>query len=98
MPSTPPWPALVAAAHTLPREMRANAPYVFHPERFRHVKAPTLLIGGSESPAFLAASLAAVHAALPHSRTVVLPGQQHMAMVAAPDLFAHEVLQFLAER
>jgi pimeloyl-ACP methyl ester carboxylesterase len=36
-----------------------------------------------------------VHAALPKSRLVVLPGQQHTAMNTAPELFVREVLQFL---
>jgi pimeloyl-ACP methyl ester carboxylesterase len=34
---------------------------------------------------------------LPNSRIVVLPGQQHIAMDTAPDLFVPEVLAFLAK-
>jgi pimeloyl-ACP methyl ester carboxylesterase len=40
-------------------------------------------------------STAAVAAALPHSQIVVMPGQQHIAMDIAPELFLHEVLTFL---
>jgi pimeloyl-ACP methyl ester carboxylesterase len=36
-----------------------------------------------------------VSAALPNSRVVVLPGQQHIAMDTAPDLFVREVVAFL---
>jgi hypothetical protein len=32
---------------------------------------------------------------LPDSGIVVMPGQQHIAMYTAPDLFLHEVLTFL---
>jgi pimeloyl-ACP methyl ester carboxylesterase len=38
-----------------------------------------------------------VHAALPSSRLVILPGQQHVAMNTAPDLFLNEVLTFVAD-
>ena len=37
------------------------------------------------------------HAALPNSRIVVLPDQQHIAMDTAPDLFVSEVQTFLIE-
>lgn len=40
----------------------------------------------------------AIHQALPHSRIAVLPGQQHVAMDTAPDLFVREVMRFLLER
>jgi hypothetical protein len=36
-----------------------------------------------------------VHEALSHSRIAVMPGQQHMAMNSAPQLFTGEVLKFL---
>ena len=32
---------------------------------------------------------------LPNCRTAVMPGQRHIAMYAAPDLFVHEVVTFL---
>lgn len=32
---------------------------------------------------------------MPHSRIAVLPGQQHVAMDTAPDVFLHEVMAFL---
>jgi len=48
-----------------------------------------------DSPHFLKAATKAVDDALPNSRTAVLPGQQHIAMYTAPDLFLHEVLAFL---
>jgi pimeloyl-ACP methyl ester carboxylesterase len=49
------------------------------------------------SPSFSKAAIEAVNRALPNSRIVVLPGQQHIAMDTAPDLFVREVLAFLAK-
>jgi pimeloyl-ACP methyl ester carboxylesterase len=37
------------------------------------------------------------HETLPNSRIVVLPGQQHIAMDTAPDLFVHTVQNFFLE-
>ena len=95
--ASPAFPARVAAAHTLPREMRAAERYRLEPARFKAVGAPTLLLLGGDSPAFFRAAIEAVHAALPNSRIVVLPGQRHIAMDTAPDLFAREASAFLSE-
>jgi pimeloyl-ACP methyl ester carboxylesterase len=95
--SSPAFPARVAAAHTLPRELRAHEAYRFEPERFKNLNVPTLLLLGGDSPPFFKAAIEAIHAAVPNSRIVVLPGQQHIAIDTAPDLFAREVLAFLAE-
>ncbi len=89
------WPERVAAAHTLPRELRAQERYRFIAERFRGLRTPTLLLVGGDSPSFLKAASEAVTAALPDSQTVVLPGQQHIAMDTAPDLFVREIITFL---
>jgi pimeloyl-ACP methyl ester carboxylesterase len=39
----------------------------------------------------------AVAAALPDSRILILPGQQHSAMYTAPELFVREVVNLLVE-
>jgi pimeloyl-ACP methyl ester carboxylesterase len=93
--SLPNWPNRVAAAHTLPRELQASGDYVFRPERWREMRAPTLLLLGGDSPVAFHVATHAVQQALPDSRTAVLPGQQHTAMNTAPDLFLAEVLRFL---
>ena len=51
MRSLPAWHARVAAAHTIPRELRAAEEYRFDPGRFGEIEAPTLLLIGGESPA-----------------------------------------------
>jgi pimeloyl-ACP methyl ester carboxylesterase len=91
------WPVRLAAAHTLPRELRAHQNYRFDAARFQSLATPTLLLRGGDSLSFFQASTEVIAAALPASRTVVLPGQQHTAMDTAPELFAREVLAFLAE-
>ena len=95
--ASPAFPARLAAAHTLPRELRTEEQYRLAPARFKAVGAPTLLLLGSDSPSFFKAGIEAVHAALPNSRIKVLPGQQHIAMDTAPDLFVREVSAFLSE-
>ena len=95
--ASPAFPARVAAAHTLPRELRTAEQYQLAPARLEAVGAPTLLLLGGDSPAFFKAGIEAVHAALPNSRIVVLPGQQHIAMDTAPDLFVREVSAFLSQ-
>lgn len=95
--SLPNWPERVAAAHTLPRELRAGEAYAPGPERFSRVTTPTLLLLGGDSPTFFQRATDAVSRALPHARRVLLPGQQHAAMNTAPDLFLREVFGFLQE-
>jgi pimeloyl-ACP methyl ester carboxylesterase len=89
------FPARVAAAHTVPRETRAEEEYRFEPERFKNLRIPTLLMLGGDSPAFFKTTIETWHATLPYSRITVLPGQQHIAMYTTPDLFGREVETFL---
>jgi len=91
----PAWANRVAAAHTIPREERANREYVFAPERFASLNVPTLLLVGGDSPAPFAAAAAALQSALPDCRTAVMPGQRHAAMDTGTDLFLAEVFGFL---
>jgi len=95
MRSLPAWQARMAAAHTIPRELRAPEAYRFDPERFAGLEIPTLLLIGGDSPATFEEAEKAVAQALPSSRILVLDGQGHVAMDTAPDLFTTEVLRFL---
>lgn len=92
------WRARVATAHTLPREMHAVEGYTFDPARFRALRTPTMLLVGGDSPPFLKAATEAAGAALPDSKIVSMPGQQHVAMHTAPELFTSLVVQFLMPR
>jgi pimeloyl-ACP methyl ester carboxylesterase len=93
--SSPAWPARVATAHTLPREMQAEKRYKFNAQRFRVLHIPTLILIGGDSPRFVKEACETLDSVLPNSRIGVMPGQQHLAMYTAPDLFLHEVLTFL---
>jgi pimeloyl-ACP methyl ester carboxylesterase len=93
----PVWQARVAAAHTLPREMLADEHYQFTPARFAKLNLPTLLLLGGKSPPLFKKAIELVHAALPNSRMVVMPGQEHATMNTAPELFTTEVMKFLLE-
>jgi pimeloyl-ACP methyl ester carboxylesterase len=93
--NSPAWPDRLATAQTLPRELRAHERYSFDARRFQQLAVPTLLLVGGDSPAFFRMGTELLHGTLPQSRVVVLPGQRHIAINTAPDLFAREVLAFL---
>ena len=92
---TPAWPVRVAAAHTLPREVRAQQQYRLDSHRFTELTTPTMLLLGGASPQSFKDAVDVVDTALPDSRIVDLPGQHHNAMDTAPELFVDEVLAFL---
>jgi pimeloyl-ACP methyl ester carboxylesterase len=85
--SLPAWQARVAAAHTIPRELRAVKAYRLDPERFGELGIPTLLLSGGDSPAALRKAGEAVEETLPDSRIGVMPGQGHAAMDTGTELF-----------
>jgi pimeloyl-ACP methyl ester carboxylesterase len=96
MRADPSWEARVAAAHTIPRELRIADAYDPDFERFATVRVPTLLLLGGDSPSFLVDPTRRLHASISESKLTVLPGQQHVAMNTAPDLFLDHVIDFLA--
>ena len=97
--SLPAWPARVALAPTISREMDAFESYVsnFDPARLNNLRTPTLLLLGGDSPALEKAAAEALDASLPDSRIVVMPGQAHIAQRTAPEVFAREVVRFLRQ-
>lgn len=90
----PSWPARVAAAPTLGREIRAVREGVDR-TLIRQVAAPTLLLVGAASPVALADDAHRLAAVLPAARVEVLSGQGHLAHRRAPALLAERVLAFL---
>lgn len=93
--ASPAWPARVAAAHTIPRELAAFAADAFEPGRAAKIRVPVLLLVGEHTPAGLRADPDIVAAALPDARIRVLGGQAHIAHLTAPETFAAELLSFL---
>jgi pimeloyl-ACP methyl ester carboxylesterase len=89
------WAVRLQNAPTIPRELRALEAYTFGPDAFSNLQTATLLLVGEESPPHELEEARGVAAALPDARVVVLPGQQHIAMHTAPELFVAEVVRFL---
>ncbi len=92
----PTWKARITLAPTIPRELTIERSYRFQPERFARFSIPTLLLLGGDSPRMFRQAIDMVNAALVTSRIVVMPGQQHVAMDTAPELFLKEVSGFLS--
>jgi pimeloyl-ACP methyl ester carboxylesterase len=59
------------------------------------VTVPTLLVTGERSGDPAAAEVETAAAALPDARVLVLEGQEHVADILAPELFAEHLLGFL---
>jgi pimeloyl-ACP methyl ester carboxylesterase len=94
----PTWAARVATVHTITREVRAFYDDGFDPERAARITVPVLLLVGTDTPDELRDDPETVAAALPNARIASLEGQQHIADVLAPELFAERLLEFLRER
>ena len=92
----PAWKVRITLAPTIPRELTIERSYRFQPDRFAQFSIPTLLLLGGDSPPVFRQTVDMVSAALPTSRIVVMPGQQHVAMDTAPELFLKEVIGFLS--
>jgi pimeloyl-ACP methyl ester carboxylesterase len=91
------WEVRLRNAPSLPRELRTEVNYLFEPYRFSDMHTPTLLLVGGDSPPRELENAKGVAAALPNARVSILPGQQHVAMYAAPEMFTNEIVQFLLE-
>ena len=89
--SSPAWAGRIAAAHTLPRELRSVDAYRLS-DQVSRLSIPVLLLLGGDSPPVFGRANAALESILPNSRTVVMPGQKHVAMDTAPDLLVGAVL------
>jgi pimeloyl-ACP methyl ester carboxylesterase len=94
----PAWPARVAAAPTIVRELRALTRVALDPVWAARITVPTLLLTGSDSRDPFAADVRAVAAALPDARVVVIDGQLHVADVLDPVGFAGHLAGFLRGR
>ncbi len=87
----PAWPARVAAAHTIPRELRAQVAYAPDPETLRTLRHQAILLLGAVSSRPMADATHRLAQALPDAKVVILPEQHHIAMDMAPALFVREV-------
>jgi pimeloyl-ACP methyl ester carboxylesterase len=96
----PDWGSRVAAAATIPRELRA-AEQVWkpNPNAYREFTTPTLLLLGSESPEWAKQATETATTLIRDSRVVILQGQGHIATATAAGgrLIAAEVAAFLGQ-
>jgi pimeloyl-ACP methyl ester carboxylesterase len=95
--ASPIWPHIVSLAPTMPAEFYALGSYRFDAARYRDARIPMLLIVGADSPQSLKLINQTLHRSAPDTRYVELPGQQHGANLAAPDLLAAEITKFIDE-
>ncbi|HET9519965.1 MAG TPA: alpha/beta hydrolase [Candidatus Limnocylindrales bacterium] len=93
--ASPLWAPRVAAAHTIPREVRAEEDYLPDWASFATVNARVLYVLGSASPEWARRGAELIASLVPRSRTAVLEGQGHMATVTAPELLAAEITRFV---
>jgi pimeloyl-ACP methyl ester carboxylesterase len=77
--------------------MAFDRAYRFDTDKFADFQRPTMLLLGGDSPPLFQQAIELVDSILPNSQVVILPGQQHIAMDTAPDLFEKEVSGFLLE-
>lgn len=90
--SSPRWPGrLLAEAHTIPRQWRAESSY----RDFACPAVPALLLVGTEGPWWALEGVQIVAAALPDARIVTLAGEGHDGCRTAPERIAAEFLAFL---
>jgi pimeloyl-ACP methyl ester carboxylesterase len=92
---SPTWPARVAAAETVVREMWAEAAEDAGPERYAAVRIPVLqIIGGDSQPVFTDGTWA-LDRRLANGRVVTIPGAKHAAHHTHAERFVAEVRAFL---
>ena len=86
-------PALEAIAHTLVYDASIVGDLELPTAKLRSVKAPTLVVYGSESPAFMGNAAKALAKALPDGHVRALDGQSHDIV---PTALAPVLLEFFA--
>ncbi len=92
----PVWPARVAAAHTIVRELGSEEASEAGLERLGSVRRPVLqIVGGDSIPEFVE-STQALAERLANGRVVVIPGARHSAHHTHPDALVSAVRTFLA--
>jgi pimeloyl-ACP methyl ester carboxylesterase len=95
MRSAPTWPALEALAHTLAYDVAVLGDNMagdpLPTQQWTSVTAPTLVMDGGASPAWIRNSARALAGVLPNAQHRTLEGQTH---AAAPEILALEIERF----
>jgi len=95
--ASPAWPARVAAARTVPRELRALGGQALDPGCAAKITMPVLFLVGADSSEQIKADPDAVAAALPDARITIVQDQAHIAHLTGPEPFAQAVISFLRD-
>jgi pimeloyl-ACP methyl ester carboxylesterase len=91
----PSWQGRIAAAHTVPRELRSASNYSFSWEQVKNIRVPSLVLVGSETPHAYRRSAEDMVYLLLDSELIILAGQGHGAEMFAPQLVAEPLVAFL---
>lgn len=89
------WANELKTAHTLPRELKAAVRYEFNERRFSTMNTQTMLLCGSDTLPFFKVAADMIENGLSRCFQKILPGQHHVAMDTAPELFVRVVVDFL---
>lgn len=92
----PVWPARVAAAHTILRELEAEASPAASLESLGGVRQPVLQLLGGASLAVFREATSALDARLADGRVVVIDGARHGAHHTHPEAFVAAVESFVS--
>jgi pimeloyl-ACP methyl ester carboxylesterase len=95
MEGTPAWDKRLAAAPTVPRELRAELELATESLGLDRLEPACLLLVGSDSPDWARRSTEAFAAAIPNVGVHTLSGHGHGATVSGPDVLAAEIEAFL---
>jgi pimeloyl-ACP methyl ester carboxylesterase len=85
--------ALAKVLPTLPQEAREGLRLDSNGRQYAQVAAKTLLMTGSESPAFLHQAVHTLETVPPNSKSVLFPGLNH----AVPNEAPHKLVPILAD-
>jgi len=97
MKSGPAWATLVKTmAHTVPYDSRLQREFSADPTELARVRIRTRMLLGSASPERMRSAAETIASRLPNATLRELAGQQHVAMLSAPALFASAINEFLA--
>jgi pimeloyl-ACP methyl ester carboxylesterase len=94
MQDTPAWTMRLAAAPTVPRELRAEHALVLDSLGLGRLRTSCLMLLGSQSPAWAHRSTDAYAAALADVRVERLEGHGHGGVVSASELVSRLVIEF----
>jgi pimeloyl-ACP methyl ester carboxylesterase len=93
--SSPLWPVRLAAAHTIPRECRAEEGWRYQPGQFDALTAPTLLLTGAASVPVVREATDRAAAAIPNAEIHELQGHGHFAHKTDPAMVSTVIRQFI---